>query len=58
MMEETVAFGEIDDIDLNRVSKFARVLHPKVEPLQVSVSIRVITHPTVICSGILQSDLV
>ncbi len=47
MVEQTISFGEIDDIDLDCVREFTRVLHSEVKPLEISVSIRVITHPAV-----------
>ena len=47
MVEKTIAFCEIDDIDLYGVSKFASILHTEVKPLQISISIWVVPHPDI-----------
>lgn len=58
MMEKTIAFSKIDDIDLYGVSKFACILHPEVEPLQIAISIGVVSHPNIESRCIFHSYLV
>ena len=57
-MEETVSLGEVYDVDADSLEKVARVLHAKVEPLQVAHSIRVVTHPNVVRRQVLLTHLV
>ena len=57
-MEETVPFCKIDDVDPDSFSEFGWVFHPKVEPLQIAITICVISHPTVKSRRIFQSNLV
>ena len=47
MMEETVAFGEVDNVDMYGVHELECILHAEVEPLQVSVAVCVVSHETV-----------
>ena len=58
MVEKTVAFGEIDDVDSDGVDKLTGVFHSEVEPLQVADTVCVIPHPHVESGLILDSDLV
>ena len=46
-MEETVPFCEIDDVDPDSFSEFSWIFHSEVEPLQIAITISVISHPTV-----------
>ncbi len=57
-MEKTIAFSEIDNINLYGVSKIASILHPEVEPLQIPVSIGVVSHPDIESRCIFHSYLV
>ena len=47
MMEETVAFGEVDNVDMYSVHELECILHAEVEPLQVSVAVCVVSHEAV-----------
>ena len=47
MMKETVAFGEVNDVYMHCVSELKSILHAKVEPLQVSVAVCVVSHEAV-----------
>ena len=47
MMEETVAFGEVDNVDMYGVHELECILHAEVEPLQVSVAVCVVPHEAV-----------
>ena len=47
MMEETVAFGKVDNVDMYGVHELERILHAEVEPLQVSVAICVVSHEAI-----------
>ena len=47
MVEEGVALGKVDDIEVNGLHEVTRVLHPKIEPLKVARAVRVVTHEQV-----------
>ena len=57
-VEQAVAFGEVNDADAYRLQEVARVLHPKIEPLQVADPIGVVAHPDVILRDRLLPDLI
>ena len=58
MMKETIPFCEIDDVDPDSFSEFSWIFHSEVEPLQIAITIGVISHPTVKSRHIFHSNLV
>ena len=58
MMEKTVAFCEVDDIDANGFQEVTLVLHSEVEPLQVARSIGIISHEYIESCAIFDAYLV
>ena len=47
IVKQRVSFREIDNIHSNRISHVLRIPHTKEEPLQVTATIGVISHPYV-----------
>ena len=47
MMKETVAFGEVDNVDMYSVHELECIFYAEVEPLQVSVAVCVVSHEAV-----------
>ena len=47
MVEEGVALGKVDDIEVNGLHEVTRVLHPEIEPLKIARAVRVVPHEQV-----------
>lgn len=58
MVEERVALGEVDDVDVNGFDEVTRVLHPKIEPLQVACAVRVVPHEKVESGNVALAHLI
>ena len=58
MVEERVALGEVDDVDVHGLDEVTRVLHPKIEPLKVARAVRVVPHEQVESGYVALSHLV
>lgn len=55
ILKKTSSLGEIDDIDPDSALK--TVFHAEHEPLQLTTSIRIISHPAIINLWLLAADL-
>ena len=58
MVEEGVALGKVDDIEVNGLHEVTRVLHPKIEPLEIARAVRVVPHEQVKISQTALANLV
>ena len=47
MVEERVALGKVDDVEVNGLDKVTCVLHPKIEPLEIARAVCVVSHKQV-----------
>ena len=47
MVEERVALGEVDNIEVNGLNEVTRILHPKIEPLKIARAVRIVPHEQV-----------
>lgn len=57
-MKQTVAFGEIHDINSDSFSEVACIFHAKVEPLEAADTVGIVSHPDVECTARLLPHLV
>ena len=58
MMEKTVTFSKVDDINANRLKEVTLILHSEVEPLQVARSVGIISHEYIESCAIFDAYLV